>query len=155
MTSPRLINRMGLMVPAPVQDVAPIIARFGGIEDAIRYSANNGDHDTLEALLAEKDRQEEAADPLLAAKRLRQRGAVLDASGERMNKQAAEFYGKAAWRRQRGEADLAQGFQAQADAAQALSDARYDEAAKLRAEARKIERRAANASALALVVGVA
>lgn len=121
------------------------------LETTIGYHAEYGDAGILREALAERTRRVEAAYPLVKAERLRREAAALDASGDRMAEQAAQFYGKAAGRRQRGEPDLAAGYQAQADAAQQLADARYAEASGLRIQAALIKGRMARAVALAAI----
>lgn len=68
------------------------------LDRRIGYAEVYGEHDRLTVLLAEQARRAEAADPVLKAKRLRQTADNLWERGEVLNAEAAQFYGKSAFR---------------------------------------------------------
>lgn len=108
--------------------------------------------DFLTALLAYRTALVHVADPKAHAMALRHAALQLDARSERLAAEAAEYFGKAAFRRKQGETVLADGFQRSAEAAEAVAVQRAEEAADKRAFAAELEGRAARAATLAGVV---
>jgi hypothetical protein len=116
------------------------IAARGGLDAAATSLAADESSALLSLLLAYRAALEAAADPVLRIHRLRRQAQDLEARAEPLWREAAEDAGRAAARRLRGEATLAQTFANRAAAAEAL-------AAQLEAEAFALRLRAARAEA--------
>lgn len=135
----------------PAQTVADAIAAAGGLEPAVALAAHDDRCGLLAALLALRAEAEEEADPKLRVARLRTRAAALDDRAERLFEQAAEFFGKAAFRRLRDEGDLGDVFSRRAEAFEAGGVDLAEQACDLRLEAGMLEGRLARAAGIAVI----
>jgi hypothetical protein len=138
--------------PEAVEAVCRVIAAYGCIDHAAAALAHDEAYGLLAHLLAYRAAVAEQADPLQRIVRLHREAADLDARAEPVWAEAAEFSGTAAFRRLRGEAELAALFQRRTEAAErvaadleAQAFARRLEAAGLQAS---LARRAELAGAL-------
>ena len=119
--------------------LAEEIRARGGLEAAASALAADEASGLLSLLLAYRAALAEAVEPVLRMRRLRQRAQDLDARAEPLWREAAEDAGRAAARRLRGEAALAEIFAARAAAAEGLAAELESEAFTLRLRAARIE----------------
>jgi hypothetical protein len=117
------------------QAVARVIAAYGDIDRAEAALANDEAHDLLAQLLAYRAAVAELADPVLRIARLEREADGLDARAEPSWTEAAEFAGKAGFRRLQGEGELAAVFQRRTEAAERLAAALEAQAFAKRLEA--------------------
>jgi hypothetical protein len=143
--------RRVLSEPADAERLHAAIGTAGGLDEAISLASHDQARPLLDALLALRSALEEEADPALRAARLRTRARALDHRADRLFAEAAEFFGKAAYRRARAEAALAEDFQRRAEAAEAAGEALYAQAAAQRLVAAAGEGRLFRARAVAAV----
>lgn len=111
----------------------------GGLDAAIAALAADEASALLSLLLAYRAALAETAEPGLRARRLRQKAGDLDARAEPLWREAGEDAGRAAARRLRGEAALADTFAHRAAAAETLAADLEAEAFALRLQAAQIE----------------
>lgn len=145
-----LLRRV-LKDPADAARLSDALHAAGRLDQAIDLTAQDGASSLLSELMALRAALQEDADPGLKAARLRTAAGALDDRGDRLFAQAAEFFGKAAWRRARGETALADGFQRRAEAAEACGERLYARAAEHRQDAAACEGRLLRAAALAAI----
>ncbi|MDB5460761.1 MAG: hypothetical protein JWO72_2502 [Caulobacteraceae bacterium] len=128
--------------PDMARRVAREILAFGCVDRAAAALAEDDAHDLLSHLLAYRAAVAELADPALRIARLKREAADLDARAEPSWAEAAEFAGKAAFRRLQGESDLASTFLRRAAAAEQTAAV-----LEARAFAKRLEAAALQASA--------
>lgn len=122
-------HRAGRSIDAHrAQGVVEAIRAHGALDAAAAALANDERAEALADLLAYAAAIGEARDPALRILRLRRDAEALDARAEPLWREAAEFHGRAAYRRAQGDIALADQFLARAAAAERL-------AAQLEAEA--------------------
>jgi hypothetical protein len=115
------------------------IAARGGLDAAAAALAADESSSLLSLLLAYRAALAEDAEPALRIRRLRLRAQDLDARAMPLWREAADDAGRAAARRLRGEAALADTFARRAAAAEALAAGLEADAFALRLEAARIE----------------
>jgi hypothetical protein len=125
--------------PRTAERLAHEIAACGGLDAAASALAVDEATGLLSRLLALRAALEEQDDPDRRIRRLRLQAQDLDAKAEPLWRQAAEFAGKAAARRLRGEAELAAGFEARVVAAERLAAELEAQAFALRLQAGRLE----------------
>ena len=108
---------------------------------AIAQAAHDEASGRLVELLAWREALGEAADPGRRLWRLIAAAEALDLRAEDHARRAAEYFGKEAWRRGQGEADLAAEFGRRAEAAEAVAAAQRGEAFDLRLAAARLAAR--------------
>lgn len=136
---------------ADADALSAVIKSAGGLGAAIALVVQDDARPLLQSLLALRAALEEDADPGLKAARLRAAARSLDHRADRLFAEAAEFFGKAAWRRSRNEAVLADDFNRRAQAAETCAEALAAQAVDHRLEAAACEGRLFRAAALAAV----
>jgi hypothetical protein len=119
--------------------LAAEIAARGGVDAAACALAADEATELLSCLLAFRTALGEQADPAKRVRRLRLQAQDLDAEAEPLWREAAEFAGKAAARRLRGESDLAAAFEARVEAAERLAAEREAQAFAFRLDAARLE----------------
>jgi len=135
---------VGQALPAAQADrLAAEIEACGSVEAACDALADDGDHELLPVLLAFRAALRERADPSLRPARLLREARDIEARAEPFWREAAEFAGKAAARRLRGEAALAAAFEQRAAAAERLAAALEAQALQHRLEAAQLQASAA------------
>jgi hypothetical protein len=135
--------------------IAHALQGGGALDSLIAQAAHDGAEDPLRDLLAYREAVREQADPPRLLARLIAEGADLDHRSDRLAEQAAEFFGKAAYRRLRADCHLAADFQRRAEAAEQAGAGLRERAFKLRLEADRLRARTAQATALHTVVAAA
>lgn len=127
------------------------IAACDGLDNAIAAASAEGDLDAMAELLHFRSALQEAVDPRLKAARLRRAALDLDDRAERLMSQAAELFGRSAYRSGQGELALAADFEARAVALEACAADLADKAFDNRLEAAGIDWQVAQADALARI----
>ena len=112
-----------------------VIVAYGGVGRAEAALANDEAHDLLCHLLTYRAAVAELADPALRIARLHREADDLDARAEPAWAEAAEFSGKASFRRSQGERELAGVFQRKTEAAERRAAALEAEAFAKRLQA--------------------
>jgi hypothetical protein len=121
--------------PDAARRIAREIAAYGSLEQAAAGLAEDDAHALLSDLLAYRAALAERADPALRLARLYREAADLDARAEPCWAEAAEFAGRAAFRRIQGESDLVSTFERRAAAAEQVAASLEDQAFARRLEA--------------------
>jgi hypothetical protein len=134
--------------PDQAQRLADEVRARGGLDAAAAALAADESSRLLCLLLAYRAALAETAEPALHLRRFQQRARDLDARAEPLWREAAEDAGRAAARRLRGEAALAETFARRAAAAEALASELEAEAFALRLQAALIEAEQARQSDL-------
>lgn len=105
------------------------------IDDAIRQACNDGARTALQELLAYKEALHERREPSRLIRRLLVEADDLERRCEAVDSAAAESFGKAAYRRSRGDLELAGQLAFQAAAAEATAAGLRDQALARRLDA--------------------
>lgn len=115
----------------PLDQAQAIERRLHGaadLEAAIAQAGHDGPDDALTALLAYREALAELDDPARLAARLITQADAADRRADAHAEEAAEFFGRAAYRGGRGDTDLAAQFHARAQAAETTAAALRDTA---------------------------
>lgn len=123
----------------------------GSLDDAIGQASNDGAREALRDLLAYRQALCERHEPARLVRRLRDEADGLDWRCARLDATAAECFGKAAYRRRRGDDALGGEFIVRAEAAEATAAVLREQALAHRIDAAVIEARAQAALALTKV----
>ena len=121
--------------PRSAAALAAEIRAYGSLDAAVAALVNDGAGQALDDLLALRCALAEQADPALLAERLRLEAETLESRAGAAWAEAAQFHGRAAFRRLQEEFDLADQFQARALAAENLAAACESSAMAKRLEA--------------------
>lgn len=132
--------------------IAGQLQTWGNVDTAVSAASAHFQWDAQGDMLAYRAALKEVADPQLIVARMKRQAADLDAQEEPLRIEAAEFWGKAAYRQRQGEEFLAAGFRKQAHAAERIADRWMLEAIKLRLGAASLEAELMSNSALMMVV---
>lgn len=147
----------GRTLPADdlIASAASALAPSGDLELAIQFAGfgiKQGPSAAYPVLLAYEQALAEIADPTRRVARLRREDASLRNDSEYHARIASEFHGKAAYRTEQGEAELAAGYLAQAQASDRLSAEKLAAAAAKSDEADDLAARLARTADLMMVV---
>jgi hypothetical protein len=107
--------------PEAIDALCRVIAACGCIDHAAAVLAHEEAHGLLTQLLAYRAAVAEQSDPAARIARLHRQAADLDVRARPLWAESAEFAGKAAYRRLKGETDLAALFQRRTEAAERVA----------------------------------
>jgi hypothetical protein len=150
-----LVAAYRLIAQDAVARIAQALQSGGALDSLIAQAAHDGADEPLRDLLSYREALRERADPARLVARLEAEAADLEARANHLAEQAAEFFGKAAYRQQHGERGLASDFQKRAEAAEQVGGDLRRQAFHRRIECDRLHARMAQAAALHLLVTAA
>ncbi len=116
------------ITPDRLRTAAAWLADAKSLDGAIAAAAHDNVFAVQDDLIAYRRARDEQRDPAQLALRLAKEAQALERQAAREDSEAAEFFGKAAWRRLMNDPALGQSFQARAEAIERCAARRRDEA---------------------------